>query len=154
MIIETPPQKVRKYTHGNPEAQIQMSTVLWLWNTHPETRHLYFAVQNELSTSNRLSKQDQLREGARRRAMGVVSGVSDAILFLPRGGYHAACIEFKTSVGRQSEAQKEWQHLVTKQGYLYVVIRSLEEFQDFINKYLSNQYGREFNPAKHTGKEV
>lgn len=140
MIIETPKPEIKRRTHGNPEAQIQMSTVLWLWNTHPETRHLYFAVQNELSTSNRLSKQDQLREGARRRTMGVVSGVSDAILFLPRSGYHAACIEFKTDIGRQSDAQKEWQRLVSEQGYLYIVIRSLEEFQSFIEKYLNNQY--------------
>jgi hypothetical protein len=137
MIKETGEQPKKRVTHGNPEAQIQASCVSWLWNTYPETRGLYFAVPNELSTSNRMSKQDQLREGAKRRAMGVLHGVSDTILLMARGGYHGACIEYKTHVGYQSDAQKEFEARVKMEGYVYVVIRSLDDFKQFIEYYLS-----------------
>jgi hypothetical protein len=136
MIIEAGEQPKKRVTHGNPEAIIQASCVEWLWNEHPETRGYYFAVPNELSTSNRMSKQDQLREGAKRRAMGTLKGVSDTILLLPNAHYHAACIEYKTAVGYQSEAQKEFETRVKIKGYAYVVVRSLDEFKEFIENYL------------------
>jgi hypothetical protein len=70
--------------------------------------------------------------------MGVVKGVSDTILFLARGEYHALCVEFKTEVGRQSDAQVEWQRKVEQQGYRYEVVRSLEEFKKLIVEYLNS----------------
>lgn len=136
MIIYTP-EKPPKRTHGNPEAHIQADCVLWLWNTYPETRGLYFCVNNENSRSKYESLKQQLRSGAQRKALGIVPGVSDTILMIPRKGYHALCIEFKTPTGRQSDVQKEWQEKVESQGYRYVVIRSLEDFQHEIENYLS-----------------
>ena len=74
--------------------------------------------------------------GAIRRSMGVVKGVSDTILFLARGKYHALCVEFKADIGRQSDAQRLWQSKVEAQGYRYEVVRSLEEFKILIKEYL------------------
>lgn len=136
MIVETPARpKQRK--HGHSEAKIQSECVLWLHNEHPETRGLCFCVPNENSRSVYESKKQQLISGAQRRSTGVVAGVADTLLLIPRDSYHGACIEFKTEIGRQSEAQIKWQALVEQHGYYYVVVRSLEEFKKFINWYLS-----------------
>jgi hypothetical protein len=44
----------------------------------------------------------------------------------------ATMIELKTDNGIQSQAQKQWQALIQDQGFSYVVIRSLSEFQQFV----------------------
>jgi len=44
----------------------------------------------------------------------------------------AFMIEFKTSDGAQSAGQKEWQWLITSNGFQYHIIRSLPEFQRLI----------------------
>lgn len=136
MIIETPPQPRKQRSHGNPEAKIQSECVTWLWNNRPETRGLYFCVPNENTQSVYETKRQQMISGSKRKAMGVVQGVSDTLLLIPRKGYHGLCVEYKSEVGRQSEAQQEWQHKVEGQGYKYVIVRSLEEFVNVITEYL------------------
>lgn len=136
MIVETPPQPRKHRSHGNPEAKIQAECVTWLWNNKPETRGLYFCVPNENTQSVYETKRQQMISGSKRKAMGLVSGVSDTILLLPRRGYHALCIEFKTPVGRQSDAQISWESLVRANGYGYTVCRSLDDFKYIINWYL------------------
>lgn len=135
MIVETP-ERPKRNAHGNPEAKIQADCVLWMHNERPETRGLYFCVNNENSRSKYESKARQLMSGAQRKAIGVVAGVSDTILLIPRGGFHGLCVEFKTDIGRQSAAQVEWQGKVEAQGYRYVVVRSLAEFKEVVNGYL------------------
>lgn len=132
MITETPPRPAQR-KRGSPEGRIQSSCVAWFWNTYPQYRELYFCVPNENARED-----SNASTGAIRRSMGVVKGVSDTILFLPRGGYHALCIEFKTEVGRQSQAQKDWATKVEAQGYRYEVVRSLEEFKRLIVEYLNS----------------
>lgn len=110
---------------------IQAECVKWLWNERPQTRNLFFHVENELSMAG-----NNAALGAIRRAQGIVKGVSDCILLMQRGGYGALLVEFKTSTGYQSSAQKEWQSLVERQGYKYVVCRSLEEFKEIVDNYL------------------
>jgi hypothetical protein len=136
MIIETP-TKPQKRNHAQPEAAIQISAVTWLWNNHPETRGMHFCVNNENSRSVYETKQQQLVSGAKRKAMGVMPGVSDTILLLARGAYHGCCCECKTPVGRQSDVQKQWQKLAESHGYFYFVYHSLEEFQQNVEWYLS-----------------
>ena len=72
-----------------------------------------------------------------RKSLGVVAGVADLICLIPRGGHGALLIEMKDAHGMQKPAQKEWQVIVENQGYLYRVIRSLEEFKELINWYLA-----------------
>lgn len=130
-ITETPPRPAQR-KRGSPEGRIQSSCVAWFWNTYPQYRELYFCVPNENARED-----SNASTGAIRRSMGVVKGVSDTILFLARGKYHALCVEFKTDIGRQSSAQVDWQSKVEAQGYRYEVVRSLEEFKKLINEYLS-----------------
>ena len=128
-IIETPPRP-KSNKRGSPEGKIQSQCVAWFWNEYPEYRGLLFHIPNE---GNRESKTD----GAYRKALGLVAGVSDLMLLVARGPYHGLCIEMKTEVGRQSDVQKEWQLKVEKQGYKYIVVRSLEQFKQEISEYLS-----------------
>ena len=130
MITETPPRPAQR-KRGSPEGRIQSSCVAWFWNTYPQYRELYFCVPNENARED-----SNASTGAIRRSMGVVKGVSDTILFLARGKYHALCVEFKTDIGRQSDAQRLWQSKVEAQGFRYEVVRSLEEFKKLIKEYL------------------
>lgn len=127
-IIPSPPNP---YTHrrGNPEMKIQAECVKIAWNEFPETRNLLFHIENE-------SGGVDAATGARRKAEGIVRGVSDLILMLPRKGFHALCIEMKTATGYQSSYQKNWAELVCAQGYRYEVIRSTEDFRALLSEYL------------------
>lgn len=136
-IIPTPPQPKKKRSHGNEEAKLQIECVTWLHNTHEETRGLYFAVPNENTRSVYETKRQQLVSGSMRKSMGTLAGVSDTILLLPRGKFHAACIEFKTKVGRQSEKQVEWQKKVESAGYYYTIVRTIDEFKEKMEWYLN-----------------
>lgn len=111
--------------------KIQAECVKIAWNEFPETRFSLFHVANEV---DRPDSSPMI--GARRRAEGIVRGVSDLILLLPRKGYHALCIEMKTESGYQSSFQKNWQSIVESNGYKYVVCRSAEQFRNELKDYL------------------
>ena len=69
-------------------------------------------------------------DGNRLKAMGMVAGVSDMMLL--RQDKPPLCIEIKTEKGTQQRNQKEWQQVAEYSGAKYVVVRSLDEFQDVI----------------------
>lgn len=135
MIIPTP-EKPKKRAHTMSESAIQVACVQWLWNNHEETRGLYVAIPNENSRSVYESKRQQLISGSMRKNMGILAGCADTALFMQRGGFGALFIEFKTDIGRQSDAQNLFQQNVEAQGYKYIVVRSLEDFKQEIEKYL------------------
>lgn len=108
------------------EAQIQASCVMWLWNTHPSTRGLFFSVTNN---------SEHIARAMQRKAVGLISGVSDC-LFIWRGSLY--CFEFKTDKGRQSPAQIEWKRKVTEHQVSYCIVRSLDEFKSLIYSILRN----------------
>lgn len=131
-IIPTQQNPYCRKSRGAPEMKIQAECVKIAWNDFPETRNLLFHVENE-------SGGVDIITGARRKAEGIVRGVSDLILMLPRGGYHALCIEMKTATGYQSSYQKNWAELVRAQGYRYEVIRSAEDFRALLIEYLGEK---------------
>lgn len=45
----------------------------------------------------------------------------------------------KVDKGKQSEAQKEWQELIERDGYKYVVVRSIEDFIKVVTDYLKEE---------------
>lgn len=129
MIIPNPP-KPQKRAHSSPEGKIQAECFQWFWNDFPQYRKLLFHVANENDRADSNAIQ-----GAIRKAMGVVSGVSDLILLVPKGRFHGLCIEMKDEKGTQKDQQKEWQALVEAQGYRYEVCRSLAQFKEIIKDY-------------------
>lgn len=131
MIIETPEQPKRR-SHSMPEGKIQSECYRYFWDNYPQYHGLYFAVPNENSRgdSNAIT-------GALRRSMGVFHGVSDTLLLIPRNGFHGLAIEYKDEKGKQSVHQVAWQRQIERQGYVYKVCRSLDQFKTIIKDYLN-----------------
>ncbi len=112
------------------ESRLQQACVKWFRLQYPQHARLLFAVPNGGARSH--------LTGAVLKAEGVVAGVADLILFAPRGGFHALCIEMKTETGRQSAVQREWQRAVEAQGYKYALCRSFDEFYELIENYIKS----------------
>lgn len=121
------------------EENLQAACVKWFRLQYPQYDGLLFHVPN--------GGRRNLKEAARLKAEGVVPGVADLLLLVPNAkvnwhyedvsGYAGLCIEMKTAKGHQSPVQKEWQKKVEEFGYRYAVCRSLDEFMDTINNYLT-----------------
>lgn len=131
MITPTPPRPAQR-KKGSPEGRIQSECVKIAWNEYPQTRGLYYAIPNENSRVDSNSAT-----GAIRRAMGITAGVADTFLAMARGGYFGLYIEFKSEIGRQRKEQIEFQKRVEKQGYKYVVVRSVEEWRKEWDEYFA-----------------
>ncbi len=71
------------------------------------------------------------KQGIFNKLDGVVAGVSDSI-FLSDG--KVAFLEFKTKIGIQSQAQKDFENECKRLNLDYLIIRSLEAFKEFLNK--------------------
>lgn len=113
------------------EHRIQAACVRWYRLQYPKMKHNLFAIPNG-------GRRDAVT-GAKLKEEGVLSGVSDLILLKSNRFYGALLIEMKTKTGSQSDTQKEWQQKITADGYKYVVVRSLEEFQREVKQYLEDE---------------
>lgn len=120
------------------EHNIQCACVRWFNFQWPQYRGLLFAIPNGGARSKATA--------GKLKAEGVVPGVADLILLVPakyrvnaylEAIFPALCIEMKTSNGRQSPEQKEWQAKVESKGYKYAVCHSLDEFMAVVNGYLT-----------------
>src|SRR5690625_1534285 len=130
------------------EQKIQQECVIWFNNNyclkHSEPRCTMFSVPNEIGM---VIRGAMLREGIRpsvvnkiiaivmrnMKRTGLSSGVSDTIVCLPS---KVLFVEFKTSTGRQSKNQSEFEEVVDNLGLPYYIIRSLEEFQKLIKEHI------------------
>ena len=112
------------------EHRLQCACVRWFRLQYPQLSRLLFAVPNG-------GARDAVT-GARLKDEGVVAGVADLILLTPSadGSAHALCLELKTASGRQSDSQREFQAAASAAGNRYVIIRSLDEFIDEVNRHL------------------
>ncbi len=73
--------------------------------------------------------------GARLKRSGRVAGVADLILWIPVMGFTKIFyIEVKTSKGRLSQSQKEFQQICSDSGVAYIVVRSVEDVVKIINE--------------------
>lgn len=127
-LVEHQRRAPQRRRPDDEEHRIQCACVNWFRLQYPTHASALFAVPNG-------GRRDRV-SGAKLKAEGVLPGVSDLILLVARGGYHALLIEMKTSRGKQSPAQKEWQRDMTARGYLYVVCHSFDEFRKAIDDYL------------------
>lgn len=116
---------------GPTESQIQTACMDWfklqyrqLW----EDGMLYHIANEGI----RLGGQ-----GRRAKREGIVRGVADLCLSVPRHGYGALYIEMKRPGCYQSPEQKTWQKCTEKHGNKYVVCKSLQEFIVTVNRYLA-----------------
>ena len=119
------------------EDQIQAQIVQFYNNTYclstHENRNLIFAVPNG-------GLRNQV-EAMKLKATGTLPGVSDLIIYHHKKIEELGIVtvlnifvEVKTKTGTQSKEQKQFEARVTKMGFKYVIVRSLDEFKEMINK--------------------
>lgn len=123
-------KQVKRRKPNDEEHRIQCECVRSFRYKYPKLRHNLFAVPNG-------SRRDKIT-GAKLKAEGVLAGVADLILLKSNGKYGALLIEMKTPTGRQQESQKEWERLISQDGYKYVICRSVSEFINEVEEYLNN----------------
>ena len=123
-------QPKEKQHHDNEEARIQSEFFRLVPLFFPKLPdRLLFAVPNGGSRHK--------IEAANMKKQGVKRGVADVILQIPKKGFASLCLEFKTSKGRQSKEQEEYQRQVEMAGSKYVVVRSVEQGINELKKYLT-----------------
>lgn len=111
------------------EEDLQANCVTWMRLQYPRE----FAFLHHSPNGGKRNA----REGARFKGMGTKAGFPDLQLCLPRRGYHGLFIEMKTATGQQTASQKQWQEMLTQEGYAYIVCRSFEQFRNIINHYIN-----------------
>lgn len=106
------------------ESRIQQNIVIWFRNNyclkHHNPRCAIFSVPNESKSK---------REILQKKAIGMMSGVSDLIVVTPQ---KVTFVEVKTKTGIQSDSQKQFEQIVVNMGYTYLLVRSLEDFKNYI----------------------
>ena len=113
------------------ESRKQEAAVSWFRLQYPEYAYMLISVPNGVWTSAsqaRILKRE-----------GMVAGVADLLLLVPRKGKGCLCIEWKDDKGRQSENQKIWQQQAEKAGNMYVVCRNFDQFRAIVNDYLEEE---------------
>ena len=126
---------------ANEESKLQQACVKWFQLAYPQQwkDRLLFAIPNG-GKRGKITAANMKREGQR-------PGVADMFLSVTAGGqspisneylHPGLYIEFKTDKGRQSEAQKEFEVAVKRQGYKYEIVRSLEEFMEVVHSYMAD----------------
>ena len=70
------------------------------------------------------------------KAEGVLAGVSDLFLMIPKGEYHGMFIEMKAKAGKVSDSQKEFMAAASSMNYKTVVCYGFDEAKEAITKYL------------------
>lgn len=106
------------------EEKLQIAWVKWYKLAYPKYKKLL---------CYNFSNSKSLLEGKRNKAKGLQEGRSDLVLYFKGKATH---IEIKTPKGVQSEAQKEWQSEIEKQGFEYRIVRNFNEFQYLISHLL------------------
>lgn len=110
------------------ENNLQAEIYKWFHNNYclknMNDRGLIFSIPNG-GTRN-------IREAMTFKATGLLKGASDLIVIFPNG--KLCFIELKIAKGIQSAEQKDFEERVSKAGYEYHLIRSLEEFIILTNK--------------------
>lgn len=123
-------RREKKAKPGHEESTLQRACVAWFRAKYPDHELMLFAVPNG---GGRRAKEAAIMKGE-----GVTAGVADIIFLEARGGYGALCIEMKrrSKDSRQSKGQRAWQEAAEKAGNMYVVCRTLDEFQTAVRRYM------------------
>lgn len=103
------------------ELQEQAKFAQWFWNTFPSERGMLHANDNNSYNSI---------EGARKKALGVVKGVSD--FELVSFAAIVVFIEFKLPGEKQKLEQLDFEMKVSERGHIYRIFYSCAEAQNFV----------------------
>jgi hypothetical protein len=104
------------------EREIHMKAKQWLDKSGLWSRLLIFHVANE--------RKGGFGVQMHFKRMGVRPGVADWLVFIPG---RAVAIELKDDEGEQDADQERFQRQWEAAGNMYLIVRTLEEFQSTIN---------------------
>lgn len=121
----------RRRPPRDEEHRLQCACVRWFRLSFPQYSKLLFAVPNGGARSKATA--------GKLKAEGVVAGVADLLLLIPRGGHPLLAIEMKTPHGSQSPDQKAWQKKAESIGIRYIICRKFEDFVQEIREYLNEK---------------
>lgn len=136
---------------NHTESNLQQACVRWWKMQYPQYSKLLIAIPNHAVLSGDASQR--ARQWKRLEAEGAVTGAADLVLLRQRTiaifdrltddtimgetiHYFACFFELKTSKGKQSPQQAEFQKQVGAQGYEYVIIKDIESFIKKVGEYI------------------
>jgi hypothetical protein len=108
----------------------QVATIQWFRMQYPKYTKYLWAIPNGGSR--------HIVAAVKLKAEGVMPGVSDCFLMIPKDGWHGLFIEMKVKGGRLSDSQKEFMGAATLMGYQAVVCYGFDEAKKAINEYLQS----------------
>ena len=112
------------------ESRIQQDCIRYFRNMyclkHHKPQLIMFSVPNE---------GKDLREQLKKKATGLMKGVSDTVIVFPN---KVVFCEFKDLKGKQRPDQKLFQDKIILLGHDYWVVRSIEEFKELIEKEITS----------------
>lgn len=128
---------------GSPEHDLQTNCVRWFRYQYPFPKGMIFSIPNggyrgskEEYVTGRLNREQLTR--MRLEEEGLLKGVPDLLIPVPRGEYGSLYIEMKNGkAGRLSEHQKDRISELQVLGNKVVVCRSIEEFIAEVTEYMS-----------------
>ena len=119
------------------EREEQVGFFRWI-SLHPDAaqaRGLIFAVPNGARVT--------IGQGVKLKAEGLMTGVPDIFLALPKGRYHGLFIEMKRIGGRKpGTEQVEWMNRLKDKGYAVALCFGAEEAKTDLIKYIDGKWGK------------
>ena len=110
------------------EHQEQVMLITWLRMQYKQYKYHLWAIPNGGSR--------HIVTAVNLKAEGVLAGVSDLFLMIPKAGWHGMFIELKAKGGKLSDKQIEFMGAATLMGYQAVVCYGFDEAKEAITKYL------------------
>ena len=110
------------------EHQEQVMLITWFRMQYKQYKYHLWAIPNGGSR--------HIVTAVNLKAEGVLAGVSDLFLMIPKGEYHGMFIEMKAKTGSVSDKQKEFMSAASSMNYLAVVCYGFDEAKTAITKYL------------------
>ncbi len=107
------------------ESKLQIACINWFHLQYP--KHLIYSVPNG-GFRNKV-------EAKIMRAEGIISGIPDLCIPVPRKGYHGLYIEMKFGKNKLSDNQIQIIAKLEAEGYKCDVCYSLEQFMNSVNTY-------------------
>ena len=119
----------------NKESELQILCINWFRLAFPQYKMLLFSIPN--------GGHRNLLTAVRMKREGVISGVPDLFLSLPRNGFHGMYIEMKYGKGKLSANQEAFIAEVSKHNYKVEVINSLDKFVREVTQYLNSNLNQQ-----------
>lgn len=118
-----------------PEEELHRACFEWVLLAEP--MHPVLKWLTHIPNGGKRSKG----EGGKLKAMGVRKGLVDFMLPRKHLGWQGLAVELKSPDGRLTPEQRGWLEALASDGYLTAEVRTLEEFQAVVKRYLRGNPG-------------